>query len=322
MSNNLNIIFLSYYERSGSSFLLNKLSKFKDVLVCPEGEVLVNILLRSPDVGRKINLQKLFCEEKKLVNWNLDKNELLLIQKKYIESDNYSGIETFIAILDAYRKLNNHFAKVIVFKAFEINYVIPGFMDELLKKYNLKFISLIRDGRACYSSFLNAFPEASGVLRHAMYHALKWNYYVKNVLEEKNRTLIIKYEDLIVKNDEVFSGVLNYIGIKDLDTEEKDNYFLKLNKDEKKIHARITHPPDVSRVNAWERILSDKEICIFNLYAGKYLQKMGYKQEIKDCFGLKKYLLKIFSLYYYGKLFQHRYSWEKEIILNFSRSKS
>lgn len=322
MSNNLNIIFLSYYERSGSSFLLNKLSKFKDVVVCPEGEILVNILLRSPDVGRKIDFQRLFSEEKKLVNWNLDKNELLLIQRNFIESDNFSGIKTFIAILDAYRRLNNHFAKIIIFKAFEISYIIPGFKEKLPKKYNYKFISLIRDGRACYSSFLNAFPLAGGVLRHVTYHSLKWKHYVKKVLEQKNRTLIIKYEDLILKYDEVFSEVLNYIGIKDLDSEEKNNYFLKLNKDEKKIHAKIIHPPDASRVNAWERLLSDNEVCVFNLYAGKYLQKMGYQQKIKDCFGFKKHLLKILSLYYYGKLFQHRYFWRKEILLNFSRSKS
>jgi len=91
----LNLIFITYVNRSGSTYLANIFSKYDEVLVCPEADILINKFLINPSKSFKFNdleknrIKKIVDQDNKLKLWNISFNNLLTLEYSKINFDSF-----------------------------------------------------------------------------------------------------------------------------------------------------------------------------------------------------------------------------------------
>jgi len=151
------IVFLTYIQRSGSTFLSKLLNEYKDIGVTiearfPDGTKRGLLEIESPE---KIAyaLQELYSDEKFRL-WNIDKE---ILRKRLLEIDfPISYDQVLKTIFKLYFKDSN--PNVIIHKAsFSLEYT-----DHIKAIFNdSKFIFLIRDARAIYNSQKSSFNTKS-----------------------------------------------------------------------------------------------------------------------------------------------------------------
>ena len=248
-------IFIIYLNRSGSTFLSNQLSKLSEILVCPEAEVLVNVLLKNPDTGLNKKDQKILGSamenDRKLKHWNLDID--------LSKTDPLSKLDLFFNILNQYRSRTKPGSTLIAFKAVDLINCI-----EVLHEYgsrkglDIYFISLTRDPRAIYNSQRQTYVEhrKKFMNRNPLAIVYQWNYLVTNSINYKSLTklVILKYEDLINSLEIELNQLLKFLGIHGEHTfiGLQGDLKARIPKDQLSMHQNITNPPKLEKVNQWQ----------------------------------------------------------------------
>ena len=102
----MRIIFITYINRSGSTYLSNLFSKSGDILVCPEADILVDLFLVNPEkkfslTNNKELLNQIISYDKKLKYWEIHAADIQLPQKPF------TNFDLFIAILISYKNKVN-----------------------------------------------------------------------------------------------------------------------------------------------------------------------------------------------------------------------
>ena len=178
----------------------------------------------------------------------------------------------------------------------------PSFfrMIPTLKKLfpNARFIHIVRDGRDLYLSWRKVDPSKNNITMIA----LEWVYKVKKAQSallaiEPERSLQIKYEDLVNSPCETLSKVCNFLFL----TFEKNmlNYWLNSYKYIGLHHSElIFQPVSTQSVERWKTVLSRKQVRKFECIAGSTLANNGYELSIKDVRRSEHVLDTILSLLY------------------------
>ena len=282
----LQTILITYINRSGSTFLLNQLSKFKGVLVIPEGEILVEKLLRHPEQNTYINLCVLFKNDFKLQSWNLSIEDINNIDT---QSNN---IVVFFNVLNKYREINYPDSDILLFKAYEFIHMENLFKRDIQERYNFKIIVIIRDIRAIFASQKKNYYRGR-VLENNPYSAvIKWNEFIRNYQKSANDLIPVQYESLILN----FKNVLNNLLIK-INPElqkrvkiENKTVSDKLPPSQRNLHQFINLPPIEAKVDQWKNELKKDELFIIEYYGGKSLKNLGYLLEKPEVNKLKIYV--------------------------------
>jgi len=277
----LKIIFLTYVNRSGSTFMANLLSKSPDIVVCPEGDVLINILLEHP--GKIFDkekdgaiIQEMLLQDEKLKWWNISGADLCF------QEEGITNFDFFVLILKAYREKIRPDAEVVVFKGERLIFLYRKIRSLIRYHHVVKMIVMIRDCRAIYNSqHKTYFPGTKmRMADHPAYTALYWNKYIKVCLKHRsdNHFLIVRYEHLLSDFICVFSHLLDLLGIDRYDfLEQKGNYFERIPPDHRLIHEDIRHPPIRAYATKWKNELSAYEINMIQLISGQYIRRQGYE---------------------------------------------
>ena len=138
----MQVVFITYLNRSGSTFLVNQLSKDPKVLVMPEGEILVTKLLFNPRGIPQRNILKILRKDAKIKHWVWNIKDLP-------DSDlPLTNAGVFFYLIDKYRQKNAPDAEIVVFKAWELIETVGRIPSGLVADYNVRFYGLIRDLRA------------------------------------------------------------------------------------------------------------------------------------------------------------------------------
>ncbi len=292
----MNVLFLTYVNRSGSTYLANILSSSADICVCPEGDRLVSIFLEDP--GSKFTLtyaireklSKVFLEDHKLKLWNLRTEVFTYLEKAE------TNLDAFRSTLEYYKQSNKPGASHVLFKAERI----AALMGKLANAYStleviknsresdkILFLSLVRDPRAVFASQKSTRLPGSEkyMAKSPVIAAWKWKQYIHWVLKAKDNNLtqiLIKYESLIKEPEQTLSGISGFLSL-DLSgcNPEKGDLDPRLSDEEKRIHKRITKPPDTIRLNDWENRLSAKEIYLIDRTGKIAMRKLGYISKSK-----------------------------------------
>ncbi len=283
----MKLIFLTYINRSGSTFLANLFSKSPDVLACPEGEVLMNELLVRPaqlfDMGQanKSRFIQYFKEDPKLKYWNLPED---ILEKLPKVSYNYN---VFISILTSYKNQTKPEASVVLFKAERLIHLYDNLIEFALTDRTC-FLSIVRDCHSVYASQKRTkFPESDKFMsRNPVQTALNWRTHVKNALRmrKEGRLEMIKYEDLILNTEEIFSQLLEKTGISFFDLSQRSgDLFDRLPESHKKLHANILKKPILTKTEGWKKTLSLNEQCIIKVIAGNNLSMFGQSSHKQVC---------------------------------------
>jgi len=170
-------------------------------------------------------------------------------------------------------------------------------IDNILKilPNTTHFIYLVRDGRDVINSaihyvtsdtYLKLRPENKIISPEKLYSdssyfkhvTLQWTNHVRSYLNNREKLLLIKYEELIKNKKTVIKNILNYIGIDLNDSIIEDiiidTSFNSMSKEAPK-HLRKGHKND------WKNFFTKEHIDIFNAVAKNELIELGYIIESK-----------------------------------------
>jgi hypothetical protein len=271
------IIFLAYINRSGSTFLSNELSKYSEILVCPESDILTNLLLVKPWESIKKNKTHISNSLKKnnqLKYWELDSDSYNLpVQLK-------TRFDVFLHILKCYQKTHLQSSKYILYKNERLFQVLPGVLNNMYNK-DFTILFLLRDIRAIYySQSTTLFPDTKkSFSKNPVTTALYWNSYLRSI---KNLTQFsyykVFYEKLIKDFNCEIQRVLDFLKTQtDIESVKSGQVYNFLPESHKKIHANILKAPIPYRIFAWKKNLSLKEKQLIELTSKKYLISLNYE---------------------------------------------
>lgn len=244
------LIFLAYINRSGSTLLSHHLSKHPSICVCPEAEILVNLLLYDPSkiIDKKLlgKLNGSILYDPKLQNWKLS-------PIVYESVEGVSCLELFIIVLKKYRSLIASKAHYILFK--EQN--LMRFMMKFGKTYSdlIYNIVLIRDPRAILYSQRNSLsPENGMAFSNNSFTTL---FYCRRFMQKVKRLRgvnLIRFEDFVMKPMDVSADLFSSFGLQ-TEMSEKGVYY-SLPDSHKILHSKVVNKVDAGVVKKWERRLS------------------------------------------------------------------
>ncbi|MFC2112205.1 hypothetical protein ACFLTA_02970 [Bacteroidota bacterium] len=272
-------VFVLYVNRSGSTFLASQLSKSPEILVCPEAEVLVNMLVKKakdPFNNKEANM--LCCaikKDRKLKLWGLDiKYEDIVKEKR---------LNIFLNILENYRSQTKPNSQVIVFKAVDlINYI------EILQDYGVEegldfyFISILRDPRAVFNSQSTTYVESKKQImnRNPLFTVNQWKNFVSKTFDQTSpgKFHALKYENLLNSLDEEISKIFMLIGLNrsDISERHKADLRVRIPDDQLLMHPNIGDPPIPSKADNWKGQLDTSIQGFITRLTIKYLERLGY----------------------------------------------
>ncbi|NHJ31860.1 MAG: sulfotransferase [Asgard group archaeon] len=293
----VNLIFITYVNRSGSTFLANEFSKYNDILVCPEAEILIDAFLKEPDILFEFNsvkrkfVERILSTDRKLKYWGLeiqDVDELSLAQTNF---------EAFIKILTTYKRIIKPDADTIVFKGTELIYLYQN----LIQKYpELQFVSIIRDGRASFTSQMNTISPHTNkpFLKNPLIAAWNWNKLVDLSLQFENGKdfIIVKYEDLIHQRNETLESLFIRLGIKQKISKRvnQGDLYNRLPDMYKRIHNRIQNDPEIERIEMWKKNGSQILLYLFEETTINNICSLGYDPNNYQVNNTMKYVYRLY----------------------------
>jgi hypothetical protein len=279
----LKYIFLSFINRSGSTYLANLLSKSVEICVCPEAEILYDLLLTAP--GSKISkkqaakFNRLLANDKKFMLWNIP-HDLLVQEEK-------TGFENFLCILNQFRRVHYPQTNSILFK--------HNYLYNLVSNCNpldFSFINLIREPRAVFASQCSTISPSTGkpMSWNVLSFTDSWNRHAQRILElfsEKN-VITLKYEDLIENSDEVMNSLLSSLSSYEKweDIKKIPPRLVKwISSDYKEIHPHIDELPLAESLLKWQTQVKKTDLVILK----NFILKTPFYSESTDYEGLQIY---------------------------------
>jgi hypothetical protein len=253
----MNYLFLSYCNRSGSTYLANLLSRSPEICVCPEAEIIYELLLTKPNQSikktRTEKIKYILRKDKKFGLWKL-------VTEKLIQ-ENQTGFDNFLNILDGFQQLYFPLAKLILFKH---NYLIH--LKEQLADERFYQIHLLRDPRAVFSSQKSTVSPYTGMpmSNNVLAFTDNWNNFMFDVLQQQNveRVFTIKYEDVITNCDITLNALTSRLPV-ELKWENFKYYPAQLvqwiSDEYKPIHQHIEKEPLRENLFKWKEMLSAAE---------------------------------------------------------------
>jgi hypothetical protein len=268
----LQVVFITYVNRSGSTFLINQLSRHPQILVMPEGEVLVRKLLYDPLGTPPGDITGILQADRKLKHWNWE------LPGGLINSTNNTNAGLFFQLLDMYRDTNAPGAKVVVFKAWELVHTIGRLPAELTEKYRIRYYGLLRDIRAVVASQRTTLYRSRPLENNTLGTVIRWKEFLETCRLHQEQIRILEYEKMIRNYREFFNSLMTELGLAwDPSMEENPGKVRGiLTADQVALHPHIDEKPDEALIDRWEKILPPEEILLIQDYAGREMNSLGY----------------------------------------------
>ncbi len=277
-----NPFFIIGNPRSGTTLLRLILNKHPKAIVPPECGFSLWLYNKFKykefsDNHVRIEFIKDLYNTRKFETWNIKKK---LVESLILQHGVKSFTEAIKMVYLAYAMTNNRKSEIYGDKN---NYFIDH-IPELNKIFNKpKFIFIIRDGRDVALSYININksnittkyrPKLPSEIQQI---ACEWQNNNLSILETKNlNSILVKYENLILDTTTTLNNICNFLDIK------YDKQMLKFyeSNDEPlefmQWKSKTNKPIDKSRVGAYKKLLSHKDIAMFESTAGATLRKLGY----------------------------------------------
>jgi len=255
-------IFLSYINRSGSTYLMNQISKSELICVCPEADILVDSFLHEP--LKKSSFKKSFynfiLHDKKLQAWRLNKDELLSIL-----SGKLLNIEIFFHILKLFRISHYPKSEYIAFKHNNIHQLASYLTIDSMR--TVYWIKLIRNPHDIYFSQKRTIsPNTHKTMGENIY---KFCQKYRQFMEQSfpNKTYTIQFETLINNHNRTLDDLFMFLGL-NLNTSGFTEKSGEINRfllpSYRRIHSSIDDPPAKTRINQFRGVLSWYENYVFD----------------------------------------------------------
>lgn len=277
--------FLVYRRRSGSTFLSNLLCGSPEIGIAPESRFLERLWkrfkerpIRHEEDLRQV-LDAILFAEPRFSAWEIDREEA------------WKRLAPRLPLLvpELSRWLIGTFC----------DHRFPGTTIRGMKKGGwyarnidvlrtlfptARFIMLLRDGRAVFSSCKRAHYGTSGrpFETNPRREAFAWHRVVRSFERHRSSdfTLLVRYEDLIAEPRSTLRSILEFLGASAtdhlLDSMLRSRRRFRFDPATAHLHRNVDVGPLRSRIDAWRQELSPVEIRSFELAAGPALERNGY----------------------------------------------
>ena len=313
----MNLIFLLSINRSGSTLILNELSKSPDIMVCPEADCLVNILLTNQNKqispGDLQRIKRKLAHDPKFTSWAMP------ISTIQMSKSEMTYFDVFVLILTKYLNRIKPGARMIIFRAERLFQLVNELNQENINKYEIQIICLIRDIRAVYASQKNTIDPDSGrrMSQNPVRTTKYWRWYIESMKRSSRlHWELIRFEDFITKYDQIIIQLFNLLGASEEILKSTGDLFGRLPETHKKIHKNCNKKPLVSRIDAWQYSLSIYEVYCIESMEGNTLKEFHYEllSPSVNCIILFALQFKWYFFYFMGRVFRNvRYSLMRKI---------
>ncbi|MEZ7493075.1 sulfotransferase [Pseudoalteromonas distincta] len=255
-------IFIGGADRSGTTMLASLLSKIERSVVTPES------LFKSEVESTKPFCKEHYCQKlqkhPRFCTWGVD---IELLKKQ-----NITSYEDFYRCLIEQYNSGSKFDYWIDHSPNNMAYSTN--LDSLFS--NCYFIHIVRDGRAVAFSQTplewgaNTYLAAS----KAWLNNITYGFITESLFPE--RTLLVKYEDLLLNSEKEIARILKFLGTPET-VSGKGNGRDFLPEFSKNQHKLVGKEPDQTRANAWLKKMTPQDIADFQYYATRALGLLGYE---------------------------------------------
>lgn len=269
-------VFIVGRGRSGTTLLKSMLDRHPDIAIAPESLFVISVYSRYRagkwDKRRVLRFFNDIWLEGRLQNWGFDKE---LLKKRLLDNAGTANFSDLCRIV--YQEYASQNGKKNVAIVGDKNPHYALFLHKLLKIFpDAHFIHLLRD----YRDNVLSYKGVTFDLKNTAALSYRWVLYNKNVKkfasEYPDRSLQVKYEDLVLSSLVTLEKICAFIGV------EYKSQMLESNDTSVKInqpwHKNVSRPPDPGLLSQWESRMSVKDLIIAESIAGKYGQEFGYER--------------------------------------------
>lgn len=278
--------------RSGTSLLRLMLNQHSEIIVPPEAGFMVYFFNKYYRKNLKLAQNHKSCikdiqNSKKFNFWKLNLYESSINSK-------LQKTHSYLELCDkVYALYANQQKKKYLWIGDKNNFHID-YINLLSSNFpNCKFIHIVRDGRDIAASYNKLeklrkpdnsfyFPKIPKSVKDI---SINWKNNLNKIDEEfskisENRTITIKYEDLVNKPVEILEIIMSYLGLK-FDIKMLNYHHNNRLKFDEPIEfydwkKNTFNPLSNKRVGTHLSVLSKSEIEIFESYSREKLEKFGY----------------------------------------------
>jgi len=279
-------LFLVGDSRSGTTFLANLLINHRDIGLAPESKFILRLLDNFEDrpmtgeASLDSALEMIF-HEKKFLDWNIDRGDLRSALKGRLPLT-FDDLSRFILLYYCDR----HFSECRVWGLKKGGrYILEA--SRLLRHFpQARFVHLIRDGRAVFSSKRKAIHSGSGrpletnVIRAAQTWVDSVEAFDLFRKHHPDSALEVSYEALLTNLDDVLERIFVFLSV-DLDPniaararESLDPAYVV--ERSRHLHANVSKPPLPERIASWRNELPEREVRTYEMVARRVLEEKGY----------------------------------------------
>jgi len=264
-------VFIGGHPRSGTTLLGAMIGAHKSCICTPESQFKIRVLRKNNiQIGENVRLDKALNAIKR--DWRFKIWGLKINSYPSHEVKTYEGLLEYLIKQYALKTGKNNPDIWVDHTPSNIKNA-----ERLLKLFSeVKFIHLVRDGRAVAASILPLDWGANTIYKAA----LSWkkrlieNINVENRLNNKILKRV-KFEDLVQHPEKTIRDICNFLEIDYQETMIEGTGF-RTPAYTKKQHSLVGKGPTTSEISAWERLLSKRQIEIFESINSDLLTYLGY----------------------------------------------
>lgn len=284
------LFFIVGRPRSGTTLLRILFEAHPNVLIPPESPFIISLYKKYGKViaWDEKNIKE-FCEDlfkqRYFDKWLIEKD---VLYSSLLEMQGENSFQTMVKkVCLTYSSV---FDKKEILFIGDKNPAYSLFIHRIHKLFpEAKIIHITRDYRDNYLSLIKVNFEVP-IVPLVVY---RWKFALHQMwkLKKENPDLIysIKYEDLATAPEEEFGKLCRFLGIK-YDPSVMSFYQKKSevekayagSDDLNQVHQSLFNPISTARMNLWQTEMTERQICVADLVAGKSAEKAGYRRKYRS----------------------------------------
>jgi len=277
-----NAIFIIGCDRSGTTFLGSLIGAHSQCIVTPESQFKIDCYSKEEETS--FDPKKAFKKIQNTKRFEIWDTDISFTETELSQINNYPDL-----ILEIVNKYNINKQHKTTAKIWVDHTPINVEHVDLLKKIypNAKFLHIIRDGRGVAASYKNVSwgPKAMQDIANHWLKKLAYGFayearYPKDILS-------VRYEDLLLDTEVTVKKITDFAGI-EYEQNMLDANGLIVPSYTKHQHELVGKKADQSRIRAWEKTLSKREIEIFEYATRNMLHLLDYNTIFSRPRGEKK----------------------------------
>lgn len=263
-------VFIGGCDRSGTTFLAGLIADYEGVFMGPESQFkrdLSELEIKSLGLAGVLDFQ--------LSNWRFREwfKDVEVLKNNKLLKENFESYEQF------YEALVTIFCdeKFGVKPKVWVDHTPENFefYDVYVKYFtDVKYVHIYRDGRAIASSLMQLEwgPNTAEAAAKFWLEKLSFPFSVQAL--HPDQVLLVSYEALVKNTEKELKRIFNFVDVPFVKATRPLRYLPDSTNGQ---HALVGAKPDEARLSAWVKVLTEKDISIFEKYAGGMLKNLGYE---------------------------------------------